>query len=257
MSVSENTQSPPFILEIATLVAAILLGAIAALIIIMLIVTNSLDFSPLANTLTQALPATLPAGVQTQLAAMGLPLGADSPAYWYMSRVSALLGFLFMWLSTLWGLLLSTKLLKKRVSPAMIFSTHEFLSLAGLGFILFHAFVLLGDQYIKFGLSDILLPFSASFKPNLVGIGTLGLYLYTLLVGSFYLRKKIGQQTWRALHYTSFLAFIFAAVHGIFIGTDSGLTVVRVMYLSAMGSIFALMLYRIAGQSRRAARRTA
>lgn len=255
MSASENTSSPPFILEVATLMVAILLGAIGALTVIVLFINNLVDFSPVTNIITRIQVVALPATVQVQLSEMGLPLTGDTPAYWYMSRASALLSFFFMWLSVLWGLLLSTKVFKKYIPAVTLFSAHEFLSFVGLGFASFHAGVLLGDRYIAFRLSDILLPFSASFKPNLVGIGTLTLYLYALVVLSFYIRKKIGRQTWRALHVTTFFAFVLAALHGIFTGTDSGLNPVRIMYASAMLSVFPLIALRIFAAPRQTAYR--
>ncbi len=258
MTTSSN-HSNTLILEMTSLLVGIILGTTAAAILVMLIIFSStaVGVTPLVNSLNGVLPADIHAAIAAQVKAMGFPLTGDSPAYWYLARSSALIGYLFMWLSMVWGLLLSTKLVKNRISPALTFSTHEFLSLSGLGFALFHAFILLGDGYLKFGLADILLPFHAAFKPGLVSTGIISLYLYALLVGSFYLRKRIGQKVWRAFHYTTFVAFLAVTAHGLFIGTDSTLAIVRVMYLSAATSVLFLVYYRMLTGGKKPSRRTA
>ncbi len=256
--ITSSTHSNALILEMTSLFVGIILGTVAAIIAVMLIIfsNTAIGVTPLVNSLNGILPADSHAALVAQIQAMGFPLTGDTPAYWYLARVSALMGYLFIWLSMVWGLLLSTKVVKSRVSPAMTFSTHEFLSLMGLGFAVFHAFVLLGDSYLKFGLADVLLPFHASFKPALVGTGTISLYLYALLVGSFYLRKRIGQKAWRALHYTTFAAFLAVTAHGLLIGTDSTLTIVRVMYLSAASSVLFLVYYRMLTAKKKTHRRS-
>jgi len=243
------TQNPTnsFIFETASLIIGVTLGGIAAMIAITLIILSntSIGILPLLHSLNGILPVGFYTLLETQLQAMGFPLQGETPAYWYLARVSALISYLFIWLSMVWGLLLSTKLVKLHVSPALIFSTHELLSLTGLGFAVFHAFILLGDSYLKFGLSDVLLPFSASFKTVPVGIGILSLYLYAMLAGSFYIRKRIGKKVWRTLHYTTFLAFVAVTAHGLLVGTDSSTFIAKAMYSSAVASVLFLVYYRI------------
>ncbi len=255
MTTSSSISTNTFISEVTSLLAGIFLGIVAAAIVLVLIISDSTaTIAPLLNGLNGILPADIQLTLSTQLQAMGIPLVGDSPAYWYLARTSALIGYFFVWLSMIWGLLLSTKIVKSRVSPALTFSTHEFLSLMGLGFALFHTFILLGDNYLNFSLVDVLLPFHATFKPGLVGVGIISLYLYALLTASFYVRKRIGRKLWRTLHYATFVLYIMVTAHGLLIGTDSALTVVRTMYLSAAASVLFLVYYRILTTSRRTVR---
>ena len=255
-----TTQNPTntFIFEVISLIIGVTLGGITALLAIALIIFSDVTIGvmPLLHALNGILPIEVYTLLETQLQAMGLPLQGDTPAFWYLSRVSALIGYFFMWLSMIWGLLLSTKLVKSRISPALIFGTHELLALMGMGFALFHAFILLGDSYLKFRLSDILVPFSSSFQTVPIGIGTLSLYLYGLLMVSFYIRKRIGKKVWRALHYTTFLAFIAVTAHGLFVGTDSAFWLVKTMYLSAVTSVLFLVYHRILITGKNSVRRS-
>ena len=176
---------------------------------------------------------------------MGFPIQAESKAFWYMSRISGLLAYLLVWGSTVWGLMLSTKVVKSWVSPALTISVHEYLSWLGLGFGLFHALILLGDSYISFTLTHVFVPFTSPFESVWVGIGTLSLYLYALILGSFYVRKQIGHKVWRMFHYLSFILYIKVAAHSIAIGSDSGLLLTQIMYLWSSAVVLFLIFYRI------------
>ncbi|MFQ5575771.1 MAG: hypothetical protein ACE5G8_02150 [Anaerolineae bacterium] len=255
--VSEHNQTQTLSLEVLSLTVGVMLGGAAAIILMGLLMLATLQ--PGVNAAAIHWPHLLPAnwqtGLVTQIKAMGFPLQGETSAYWYMSRASALLAYLLIWASTLWGLLLSTKIVKSKLPAPLAFSMHEFLSLLGLGFAAFHAFILLGDRYIGFSLSQILLPFSASFEPGWVGVGTISLYLYGLIILSFYLKKRIGQKAWRSLHYLTFAAYVMTIAHSLPIGTDSGLTAMRLMYLASAGSVLFLVYYRILDSASRPARK--
>ena len=105
--------------------------------------------------------------------------------------------------------------------------------------------ILLGDQYINFNLGHILAPFSAPFEPLWTGVGTISLYLYLVIVVSFYIRKRIGHNLWRALHYLTFALYAMTFAHGLAIGSESGLALSQLMYLGSAASVLFLVFYRI------------
>ncbi len=182
-------------------------------------------------------------GNETQV--MGLPLTGDTKAYWYMARAGGIVGYLMVWLSVMWGLVLSTKITEKLVPASLAYGLHEFLSLGTILFATGHALVLLGDRYTGFNIFHLTIPFIAPYRPLWTGLGTIGLYLSAALTGSFYLRKQIGQKTWRALHYLTFGAYLLVLVHGVMAGTDSGAGLMKVIYLATGSSVLFLIYYRL------------
>ena len=91
------------------------------------------------------------------------------------------------------GLFITNKMARARPGPAA-FELHEYVSLLGLGFALFHGLILMGDQFIHYNLAQVLLPFgSYGFKPFWVGLGQLSFYLSVVLVASFYVRQADRQ----------------------------------------------------------------
>jgi predicted ferric reductase len=174
-------------------------------------------------------------------------LGPEPKAFWYLSRASSFAALSLMWLSMALGLLITNKMARLWPGTPATFAIHEYVSLLGLAFAIFHALVILGDHYIQFDLVQILLPFAAtSYKPLLVGFGQLGFYIWLLVALSFYVRAKIGPKTWRAIHYVSFLTYVMALYHGITSGTDSSALWAQTYYWVSGGSLLFLLVYRIA-----------
>jgi predicted ferric reductase len=173
-------------------------------------------------------------------------LGPDPKAFWYLSRGSSFVAMSLLWLAMALGLTITNKMARVWPGAPAAFAIHEYVSLLGLGFALFHALVLMGDHYIKFTLGEILVPFStAGFKPLLVGLGQVGFYVWLLVALSFYVRSKIGPKAWRAIHYISFLSYCVALYHGIASGTDTKMLWAQNYYWISGGSLLFLLMYRI------------
>jgi sulfoxide reductase heme-binding subunit YedZ len=166
-------------------------------------------------------------------------------AMWYITRAAGLMAYLLLWLSTVWGLAVSNKILDPVLHRAFTYDFHQFLSLLAIGFVILHIVVLLADQYLPFSVAQILVPFAAPYRPVWVGLGTIGLYLTLLVSITFYIRRWIGQKAFRLIHLLSYLAFLGAALHGLFAGTDSPLPTVQAMYLVTFLSVVFLTVYRI------------
>ena len=148
--------------------------------------------------------------------------GQYPKAFWYLSRATAFVSLSLLWLSMALGLGITNKMARLWPGAPATFAIHEYVSLLGMAFALFHALVLLGDHYINFTLAQVLMPFATvDYRPFWVGVGQLGFYLWVIMVVSFYIRSIIGQKTWRALHYASFAMYLMGLFHGLFSGTDS------------------------------------
>ncbi len=192
-----------------------------------------------ALTAAVLLPAWLP-GLTSSL------LGSSPTAFWYLSRGSAFVSFGLLWLSMALGLMISNKMARLWPGGPVAFDIHQYTSLLGLGFAIFHALILLGDQYIGYNLLQVLVPFaSTSYMPLWVGLGQLGVYVWIVVAFSFYVRKQIGHKTWRTVHFLSFASFVMAMLHGIMSGSDAALVWATGLYWFAGGSLLFLTLFRI------------
>ena len=172
--------------------------------------------------------------------------GNEPKVYWYLSRATAFVSLSILWLSMALGLGISNKMARLWPGAPAAFAVHEYVSLLGLAFALFHALILLGDHYINFTVAQIFMPFSTvDYRPAWTGIGQLGFYIWLIVALSFYVRSSIGQKTWRALHYLSFAMYIMGLLHGLFGGTDGSTTWAQYYYWISGGSLLFLLMHRI------------
>jgi sulfoxide reductase heme-binding subunit YedZ len=162
---------------------------------------------------------------------------------WYITRAAGLTGYILLWLSTAWGLAVSSKIFDKLLHRAYTYDFHQFLSLLAIGFILLHIAVLMADRYLPYTLAQVLVPFLSPYRPIWVGVGVLAFYLTLLVTVTFYLRSRIGAKTFRTIHVLSLVAFLGAAVHGFFSGTDSPLLATQVLYAGTFLSVVFLTSY--------------
>lgn len=173
-------------------------------------------------------------------------LGSEPKAFWYLSRSSAMVAFGFLWLAMALGIMITNKMARIWPGGPRAYDMHQYASLLGLTFAIFHALILLGDSYITYTIPDILIPFKNNeYRPVWVGLGQVAIYLLLMVILSFYLRKQIGRRGWRIIHFFSYAVFLMALIHGVMAGTDTQSLGVDVYYWSLLASILFLTTYRV------------
>jgi predicted ferric reductase len=172
--------------------------------------------------------------------------GTSPKAYWYLSRGTGFVALGLLWVSMMLGVGITNKMAKIWPGIPPSFAIHEYVSLLGVFFVGFHALILLGDKYSKYQVAQLLMPFgSTQYRPTWVGLGQLAFYAWLIIALTFYIRKLIGQKTWRAIHFFSFLTYLAALVHGLTSGTDVGTVWAKNFYWITGGSFLFLLVYRI------------
>jgi len=113
--------------------------------------------------------------------------------FWYLARSSAIVAYFLLWLTMVFGVGVTNKLSTRWPGLARTNELHQYVSILGIAFGLFHGLILLGDQYMNFSWWQILVPFStSSYRPLAVGLGQLAFYSWVVILISFYVRRKIG-----------------------------------------------------------------
>ncbi|WP_298407082.1 hypothetical protein [uncultured Chloroflexus sp.] len=171
-------------------------------------------------------------------------LGSEPKAYWYLSRSSAVAAYGLLWLSMVFGLLMTNRMARLWPGGPGAFDLHQHTSLLGLAFAIFHALILLGDRYISATLAQVLIPFGYSgYEPLWVGLGQLSLYGMAIVGLSFYIKQWIGRTMWRVIHFISFAIWLLSLLHALFSGSDTA--VLSGLYWASGGSVLFLTIYRI------------
>lgn len=166
------------------------------------------------------------------------------PTFWILARASGLLAYGLLTASVLAGLVLRARPFGTALKPATVTDLHRFLALLGLGALSLHGLALLLDTAVPISLADLFVPGIAPYRPLATGLGALAAELMVVVYASFSLRKRIGARNWRRLHWTTYLVFALATIHGLAAGTDSGTTWALALYGAATGAVLTATAWR-------------
>ena len=165
---------------------------------------------------------------------------------WMAIRGSGIIAYALLAGSTIWGLLISTKVLGRAVKAKPVSWFHESLAIGSLVATGIHMYFLFNHDFIDFGYRSLFVPGASAWRPLPVALGVIAFYTMFVITVSFYVKKWIGQNAWRAIHMASFGTFVGAALHGIFSGTDTSNGAVMIMYVASLAIVTMLMVIRIA-----------
>lgn len=167
-------------------------------------------------------------------------------AWWLASRSAGAVAYVLLSASVVLGLAMALKLAPPR-QTALLRTIHERIALVSLGALAAHGLLLLGDGFLRPGLSGILVPFAMSYRPAWTGVGILAGYLTAGLSLTYYARRQIGARRWRAAHRLIPLAWAMAVVHVIGSGSDAGSLWLQVPLALTISAVLTLVGYRVLG----------
>lgn len=166
---------------------------------------------------------------------------------WVFIRSTGISAYLLLSLSVFIGTLYS---LRDQIKPVFkipdLRIIHMYLSTMALGATLLHGGLLLFHrEKERLHLGEILFPFSAPYDSFWVGIATLAMYLMITLAITGMMQRRFKVSTWRKIHTSSYVAYVFALLHSIAVGTDTGSTWMIVFYATTGILVATVYLYRI------------
>lgn len=167
---------------------------------------------------------------------------------WIVIRGSGLVAYGLLASSTIWGLMVSTKVFGRAVNAKRLTWFHESLGLGALIATAVHMVALTMDRYVAFGWIDVLVPGIATWNSVAVALGVTAFYGLAVVAPSFYIKDIIGQKAWRAIHFLAFGTFMSALIHGVLAGTDKNNPLVTGMYIGTGVIVVGLLAVRIMQQ---------
>lgn len=164
---------------------------------------------------------------------------------WILIRGSGVAAFALLSAATIWGLLVSSKLLGRIVKAKPLTWFHESLGIGALLATVVHILVLSTHDFLEFSWIEILVPGASDWRPLPIAFGVVSLYALVVVIGSFYLKPLIGQKVWRSIHFASFGLFVSALLHGMLSGTDTNSPLMLGLYAGSAIVVFALVGQRL------------
>lgn len=170
--------------------------------------------------------------------------------WWYLSRSSGIVALALLVAAMVWGILLSTRVLRPHDRPAWLLDLHRWLGGLALTMTGFHMLGLYFDGYIDYGFADLLVPGKSDYRPAAVAMGVLSLYLMVAVQATSYMRKRLSKRIWRAVHLTSYGLVWGAAMHAGMAGTDVSNRIYQAFALGLTVAATAAVIVRLLAPGR-------
>jgi DMSO/TMAO reductase YedYZ heme-binding membrane subunit len=157
---------------------------------------------------------------------------------WYVARAAGIVAWALVSGAVVWGLLLSTRVLRGRPTPRWLLDLHRFLGGLAVAFTGVHVGGLIADDYLHFGLADVLVPLASGWRPAAVALGVVGLWLLLAVELTSLAVRWLPRRWWHRVHLSSYVLFWLATLHGLLAGTDAR----SPAYALAVDAVAALVL---------------
>ena len=150
-------------------------------------------------------------------------VGTNSQALWYMTRGFGLLDLVLLTATLVMGLTQVVRYASPGWPRFVVAALHKNISILAVVFLAVHVATAVFDTFAPISIVSVFIPFAGKYRPLWLGFGALALDLLIALVVTSLLRERLGQRAWRLLHWTAYLCWPVAIVHGLGTGTDTKL----------------------------------
>ena len=151
------------------------------------------------------------------LALTGIGHVVDAATQHFMLYYAGVFALIALCSSVGLGLVATDRMILNPGSRVLVQSAHRAASFGAVAFLIIHIVTEILAQ--RSHVLDAFVPFLSPFKTFYIGLGTIASDLIVLLVITGILRKRFTANSkvwrWRAIHYTSYVAFVFGVWHGL------------------------------------------
>jgi hypothetical protein len=164
--------------------------------------------------------------------------------WWYLARACGLVAWWLASGAVFSGLLLSIRVRRGSRPPPGLVDLHRFLGLLTVAFTASHVGAIVGDNFVHFGRTDVLVPFSSGWHPVAVAPGVLAMYVLVVVQFASWIRKWLGRTLWRLVNVLAYVLFGLVTAHALTAGTERRLPMTRWAAAAVCGVFVFLLLWR-------------
>ena len=127
----------------------------------------------------------------------------DTRFWWWLSRSSGVVAWLVVAAAVVWGLLASTRMIRRRGMPAWILDLHRYLGTLTIVFVAIHVGAIWADSFVSFGPRQLFVPFASTWRPRAVAWGIVSTYLLIAIQTTSWAMRKLPRRVWHRIHVLS------------------------------------------------------
>jgi methionine sulfoxide reductase heme-binding subunit len=167
-------------------------------------------------------------------------------AYWYLARSTGAVALVLLTVSVILGILGAVRFSAAPRWPRFaVDSLHRDVSLLVVALTVIHVVTSVLDGFAPISLIDGIIPFRSPYRPLWLGLGALCFDLLLALVITSLVRRRLGYQTWRAVHWLAYASWPVAVLHGLGTGTDAKTTWSIILTLVCLAAVLAAVAARL------------
>ncbi|MGW4561109.1 ferric reductase-like transmembrane domain-containing protein [Streptomyces sp. NPDC004561] len=185
-----------------------------------------------------------------------VPLAAGPSPLWYATRAGGTVALVLLTATVALGIAVGGRYTPRRLARFEVSALHRNLSVLTLAFLVLHIVTAILDTFVHLGWLVAVVPFTSSYRPLWLGLGTVAFDLLLAVAATSAVRLRMGQRWWKAVHWLAYGAWPIALFHAAGTGTDTRLTLQLALYAVCLALVVAAVWWRLfrAGPGRLAAR---
>jgi sulfoxide reductase heme-binding subunit YedZ len=148
-------------------------------------------------------------------------IAAGGNALWYSTRATGAVSLVLLTISFLMGIPTLLDTATERLPRIVVQLLHRNVSLLVLIFLALHIATAVADGFVTIRWLDAVVPFGGAYRPLWLGLGAVAFDLLLAVIITSLVRVRIGYQTWRYVHLTTYAIWPIAFVHGLGTGSDT------------------------------------
>jgi sulfoxide reductase heme-binding subunit YedZ len=177
---------------------------------------------------------------------------SSNPTFWYATRASGIAAYVILSAVVSIGISMGGKVQSKRWPRFSVEDIHRFGGLLVGALITIHVATIAVDSFLPFSVVNLVVPFTASYRPLWTGLGIAAAELLLALAVTNHYRKRLPYSFWRKAHYANFAVWTLASLHGVMSGTDRSVWWLVLIYALCIASVAVLATWRFGGHDMRA-----
>ena len=167
-------------------------------------------------------------------------------AYWYLARGTGAVALVLLTASVVLGVLGSLRFTGQRWPRFAVDTIHRDVSLLVMVLLVVHIVTSVLDGFAPIALTDAVIPFASSYRPLWLGLGALSFDILLALVITSVLRRRLGYQRWRAIHWLAYACWPVAVLHGLGTGSDTKVWWMLALTAACVAVVAGAILARLA-----------
>lgn len=165
---------------------------------------------------------------------------------WYASRATGVVALVLLTAVVVLGILVRRNGRLPGLPRFVVTGLHRNLSLLAVAFLGVHIGTAIVDSYVSINPLAAIIPFTSSYEPLWVGLGTVSVDLAVAVVVTSLLRSRIGLRAWRAVHWLAYACYPVAVAHSLGASPDLHSGGLRLLTFGCLATTAAAVWVRVA-----------